>query len=107
MPQPNRPPIIRPLQILAHPLKKVLKIMIRIAAPVPDTRIREHLPIPAASRNIRRDHDIPLFGEHGRIPAGDPGVFPGCVRPAVDEVGDWVFLCFVEGAGLDYPGVDG
>lgn len=107
MPQPNSPLIIRPLQILTHPLKNFHKIMIRISTPVPHTRIRERLPIPRASRDVRRYHDVALLGEDCRVPAGAPGVFPGRVRPAVDEVGDWVFFRSGEGAGFDYPGVYG
>ena len=106
MPQSNGSLIIRTFQIPSHPLENIHEIKIRIAAPVPETGVRKSLAVASAPGYVRRDHDVTLLGKHRRVPASTPGVFPGCVRAAVDEVGYGVPFRLVEGAGLNDPRMD-
>jgi hypothetical protein len=106
MSKSNRPIVIRTFKIPPHPFKNIHKIAIWIAAPVPETRVRESLAVASAPGDIRRDHNVALLGKHRWTPAGAPGVFPSCVRAAVDEVGYGILFRLVERAGLDGPRMD-
>jgi hypothetical protein len=105
VPKGNGSLVVCPFNILAHPFKHILKIMVRATAPIANTGIRESLPEASAARYIWGYHDIALFGKHRWVPTGAPRVFPRCVRSTMYKVGYRISLFLIEGAGFEDPGM--
>ena len=83
------------------------QILIAFAAPVARYFVDVFLAKAGAAARIGQRDDIPLGGPERRVPAIAPAIFPGALRPAVDQVNERPFFAGVKAGGLQDPHLHG
>jgi len=92
--------------VLLNVFETVHEVLIWEATPLLLNGICESLTETSASGRVWGDNNIALLSKDRRVPPGTPTVCPSPLWSSVDEVGERIFLTFLESGRLDDPSLD-